>query len=33
MGKVDAIQNLPGQEGVEIRATKGTIQYKSDMQM
>ena len=30
---VDAIQDLQGQEGVEIRAAKGTIQYKSDMQM
>ena len=33
MGEVDAIQDLEGQEGVEIRAAKGTIQYKSDMQM
>ena len=33
MGEVDAILNLLGQEGVEIRAAKGTIQYKSDMQM
>ena len=32
MGEVDAIQDLQGQ-GVEIRAAKGTIQYKSDMQM
>ena len=31
--RVDAIQDLQGQEGVEIRAAKGTIQYKSDMQM
>ena len=28
-----AIRNLLGQEGVEIRPAKGTIQYKSDMQM
>ena len=28
-----AIQDLQGQEGVEIRAAKGTIQYKSDIQM
>ena len=28
-----AIQNLQGNEGVEIRPAKGTIQYKSDMQM
>ena len=28
MGEVDAIQNLQGHEGVEIRAAKGTIQYK-----
>ena len=33
MGEVDAIQDLQGQEGVKIRAAKGTIQYKSDMQM
>ena len=31
MGDVEAIRNLQGQEGVEIRADKGTIQYKSDM--
>ena len=30
---VDAIQDLQGQEGVLIRAAKGTIQNKSDMQM
>ena len=33
MGEVEAIQNLQGQEGVEIRPAKGTIQYKRDMQM
>ena len=30
---MDAIQDLQGQEGVESRAAKGSIQYKSDMQM
>ena len=30
---MEAIRNLQGQEGVEIRAAKGTIQYKCDMQM
>ena len=33
MGEVDAFQNLLGQEGVEIRAAKSNILYKSDMQM
>ena len=33
MGEVTAIQSLQGQEGVEIRAAKGTIQYKGDMHM
>ena len=30
---MDAIRKLKGQESVEIRVVKGTIQYKSDMQM
>ena len=30
---VCAIQDLQGQEGVQIRAAKGTIQYKGYMQM
>ena len=30
---VNAIQDLQGQEGVKIRAAKGTIQYKCDMQI
>ena len=30
---MEAIQKLQGQEGVEIRAAKGTIQYKRNMQM
>ena len=33
MGEVDAIRDLQGQEGIESGAAKGTIQYKSDMQM
>ena len=33
MGEIDAVQDLQGQEGVEIRAAKGTMQDKSDMQM
>ena len=33
MGEVDAIRDLQGQEDIEIGAAKGTIQYKSDMQM
>ena len=33
MAEVDAIRDLQGQEGIESRAAKGTIQYKSDMQM
>ena len=33
MGEVDAIRDLQAQEGIEIGAAKGTIQYKSDMQM
>ena len=33
MEEVAAIQSLQGQEGVEIRAAKGIIQYKGDMQM
>ena len=33
MGEVDAIRDLQGQSGIESRAAKGTIQYKSDMQM
>ena len=30
---LSAPKDLQGQEGVEIRAAKGTIQYRSDMQM
>ena len=30
MGEVDGIQDLQGQEGIKIRAAKGTVQYKSD---
>ena len=33
MGEVDAVRNLQGQEGVEIRAANSTIQCKCHMQM
>ena len=33
MAEVDAIRDLQGQGGIESRAAKGTIQYKSDMEM